>query len=159
MSVSKPGTNQRRVCLAVDGSNHSNHAVEWYLSEVYRPGDYVIFVHCLEAPNLPTMTVSSGLSIPIDTWTKALQENIDQTNKLRNDYGFLCESKRIPHDFAVMNASRPGDGIVRAVEQYGASMIVMGCRGLGAVKRALIGSVSDYVLHHAEVPCIVVPLS
>ncbi|GAA56132.1 Universal stress protein in QAH/OAS sulfhydrylase 3'region [Clonorchis sinensis] len=156
MSVSVTNA-ARRICLPVDGSAHSSRAVEWYLAELYKPGDFIIFVHSLEAPNLPTVTVGAGLSLPIDSWTKALQENIDQTNKLRNEYGYLCESRRIPHDFAVMNGSRPGDGIIQAVEQYNANMIVMGCRGLGAIKRAFLGSVSDYVLHHADVPCIIVP--
>ncbi|KAA3678049.1 uncharacterized protein DEA37_0011683, partial [Paragonimus westermani] len=148
---------KRRICLPVDGSAHASRAVEWYLAEMYKPGDYLIFVHSLEAPNLPTMCISSGLNVPIDVWTKALQENIDQTNKLRNDYGYICESKRIPYDFAVMNGSKPGDGILQAAEQFSVHVIVMGCRGLGAIKRAILGSVSDYVLHQADVPCIIVP--
>ncbi|KER31672.1 hypothetical protein T265_12941, partial [Opisthorchis viverrini] len=74
MSVSVTNA-ARRICLPVDGSAHSSKAVEWYLAELYKPGDFIIFVHSLEAPNLPTVTVGAGLSLPIDSWTKALQEN------------------------------------------------------------------------------------
>ena len=35
--------------------------------------------------------------------------------------------------------------------------VVMGSRGLGTINRALVGSVSDYCLHHASVPVSVVP--
>ena len=35
-------------------------------------------------------------------------------------------------------------------------MIVMGTRGMGAFKRAIIGSVSEYVIRHSTVPCVVV---
>ena len=35
--------------------------------------------------------------------------------------------------------------------------VVMGSRGLSTVSRALVGSVSDYCLHHAHVPVSVVP--
>ena len=40
--------------------------------------------------------------------------------------------------------------------QIGAEMIIMGCRGLGSVKRLLLGSASTYVSHHASMPVLVV---
>ena len=41
-------------------------------------------------------------------------------------------------------------------EELGADLIVMGCRGLGGVRRALMGSVSDSVVRHAHCPVLVV---
>ncbi|CAH8532211.1 unnamed protein product [Dicrocoelium dendriticum] len=150
-------TAKRRVCLPVDGSAPAGRAVNWFLTELYRPGDYLIFVHAIEAPNLPTISITSGLNIPIEMWTKALQENIKQTEKLRDEYGYLCESKKIPHDFIVMNGSRPGEAILEAMKQFKVHLVVMGSRGLGTLKRVFLGSVSDYVLHQTEVPCVVIP--
>ncbi len=46
--------------------------------------------------------------------------------------------------------------IVRVAEEIGASLIVMGSRGLGGVRRALMGSVSDSVVRHAHCPVLVV---
>ncbi len=48
------------------------------------------------------------------------------------------------------------DQIVRVAEEVGAGLIVMGSRGLGGVRRALIGSVSDAVVRHAHCPVLVV---
>jgi nucleotide-binding universal stress UspA family protein len=46
--------------------------------------------------------------------------------------------------------------IVALAEELGADLIVMGSRGLGGVRRALMGSVSDSVVRHAHCPVLVV---
>jgi nucleotide-binding universal stress UspA family protein len=46
--------------------------------------------------------------------------------------------------------------IVRLAEELGAGLIVMGSRGLGGIRRALMGSVSDSVVRHAHCPVLVV---
>lgn len=50
----------------------------------------------------------------------------------------------------------PGQTIVEAVKVNRAFCVVMGSRGHGRMKRVLFGSVSDHVMHHAEVPVIIV---
>jgi len=47
-------------------------------------------------------------------------------------------------------------GIVELAEETGAGLIVMGSRGLGGIRRALMGSVSDSVVRHAHCPVMVV---
>ena len=46
--------------------------------------------------------------------------------------------------------------IVALAEELGVDLIVMGSRGLGGVRRALVGSVSDSVVRHAHCPVLVV---
>ena len=46
--------------------------------------------------------------------------------------------------------------IVDLAEEIGAGLIVMGSRGLGGIRRALMGSVSDLVTRHAHCPVLVV---
>ena len=44
----------------------------------------------------------------------------------------------------------------RLAPEIGAGLIVMGSRGLGGIRRALMGSVSDAVVRHAHCPVLVV---
>jgi nucleotide-binding universal stress UspA family protein len=50
----------------------------------------------------------------------------------------------------------PDTAIIDLAEELGVGMIVMGSRGLGGVRRALLGSVSDSVVRHAHCPVLVV---
>ena len=46
--------------------------------------------------------------------------------------------------------------IVHLADELGVGLIVMGSRGLGGLRRALMGSVSDSVVRHAHCPVMVV---
>jgi len=48
------------------------------------------------------------------------------------------------------------ESILKVAENCKADLIVMGTRGLGAVKGLLVGSVSRKVIHYAECPVMVV---
>src|SRR5215212_10200671 len=50
----------------------------------------------------------------------------------------------------------PSDDVVRVAEEIGAGLIVVGSRGRGGVRRALMGSVSDSVVRHAHCTVMVV---
>ena len=50
---------------------------------------------------------------------------------------------------------KPGEAIVQAALEHQADMIVMGTRGMGSIRRTIMGSVSDYVVHHAHCPVVV----
>lgn len=51
---------------------------------------------------------------------------------------------------------RPAETIVDLAEDLGAGLIVVGSCGLGWVRRHLLGSVSEGVVHHARCPVLVV---
>ncbi len=55
-----------------------------------------------------------------------------------------------------LRAGRPDKEIVRLSEDLGVGTIVLGSRGLGGVRRALMGSVSESVIRHAHCPVFVV---
>jgi nucleotide-binding universal stress UspA family protein len=57
---------------------------------------------------------------------------------------------------AHLRRGRKDQEIVGLSEEIGAGLIVMGSRGRGGVGRALMGSVSDSVIHHAHCPVMVV---
>ncbi|GFO44019.1 universal stress protein yxie [Plakobranchus ocellatus] len=58
------------------------------------------------------------------------------------------------HRLAAANA---GYALVQEAEREGVSMIVIGSRGHGTLRRTLLGSVSTFVLYHSTVPVLIHP--
>ena len=54
-----------------------------------------------------------------------------------------------------LHGGDPGHTVVQKAEEIGADLIVVGNRGHGTIRRTLIGSVSEYILHHSRVPVII----
>ena len=55
-----------------------------------------------------------------------------------------------------LKIGKPDEEIVALGEQLGAGLIVVGSRGRGGIRRALMGSVCDSVVRHAHCPVLVV---
>jgi nucleotide-binding universal stress UspA family protein len=72
----------------------------------------------------------------------------DQAEQLRASGGKVAETH--------LRAGEPDKEIVKLSEELGAGTIVIGSRGLGALRRALMGSVSESVVRHAHCPVFVV---
>jgi len=56
-----------------------------------------------------------------------------------------------------VEVGRPAREVLAYAAAHGVDLVVMGTRGRGGLSRRLLGSVSRYVLTHAEVPVLVVP--
>jgi len=66
---------------------------------------------------------------------------------------------RVPDDLrvtAVLSEQPIRLALIRQINEGGHDLAVMGSRGRGAVRAALLGSVSHNVLHHSPVPVLIV---
>lgn len=51
-----------------------------------------------------------------------------------------------------------GHAVLEKAKELKAKYIVSGSRGLGTIRRTFMGSVSDYLVHHAHIPVVVCKL-
>lgn len=66
------------------------------------------------------------------------------------------ESAGVPADGAVVEG-KPVDALLKTASDRGAAAIVVGSHGEGAVSAAFLGSTALKLLHHSDIPVLVVP--
>jgi len=147
----------RNVLIAVDASENAKIAFSYYLEQIYRPNDVVIVCHVPELADLPSFSFKAGISLPVDEWTKALQEQSVKVKQIEDSYEQLLSPKKIQYKMHSVAAKSPGQGIITVSELEKADLVVIGTRGLDRLRRTLLGSVSDYVVRHSKVPVLVCP--
>lgn len=67
----------------------------------------------------------------------------------------LVQAAGVEHEIEVASGD-PAHTLIDILENFGCDMVVMGARGMGTLRSALLGSVSHEVLHAAQVPVLVV---
>uniref|UniRef100_A0A453LTX6 UspA domain-containing protein n=4 Tax=Triticinae TaxID=1648030 RepID=A0A453LTX6_AEGTS len=145
-----------KVVVAVDASEESLHALSWALDNVVRhhPGASVVVLHAQH--RVDHFVAHAGLAYApptaLDSMRRAQEENSRRVVARALD---VCRQKQASATAAVVEGD-PKEAIYQAVEEMRADLLVLGSRGLGMIKRALLGSVSDYLAHHACCPVLIV---
>jgi nucleotide-binding universal stress UspA family protein len=135
-----------RIVLATDGSKDSRAAAA-YLKE-------------LPLPPSTTIRIIAVVSLPVFALDVASAPELKRS-VLDRAQGVVEDARTAlaPRGFAIETDVAMGDPraeIVRQAEEWRADLVVLGARGLGTVKRFLLGSVSDAVARHARCPVLVV---
>ncbi|KAH3835598.1 hypothetical protein DPMN_108952 [Dreissena polymorpha] len=152
----------RTILVAMDGSKHAIHAFEWYVQNVYTETDNVIIAHCAERrfPNPPSALIArTDLDTSRFEYRKNIQDMMkdydDQVKEVFKTIDHLAKKYNIKHILEFYHEP-PVVSIIMAAEKHNADMIISGSRGNGTIRRTILGSVSDYIVHHSNVPvCIV----
>lgn len=70
----------------------------------------------------------------------------------------LLQEAKIPYQCEVASGD-PAHTLIDILERFGCDLVVMGASGTSSLRRALLGSVSNEVLHAAAVPVMIVKLN
>ncbi len=140
------------ILLATDNSEEAKLATQAATELSSETGSEVHVVYVLPAPaqlighhllsGEARESAIAGAERDAETFLK------EQAEQVRANGGKVAETH--------FRSGDPDKEILRTAEALGVGLIVMGSRGLGALSRALMGSVSDSVVRHAHCPVLVV---
>jgi len=135
----------KSILVAWDGSRHAKRA----LAEA-------IDIAGTQDSRLTLLTVAAPLHVwagpyvppvPLEELTRAAEQIAEEGEALVPE-GIPVSSRTADGD--------PGLELLKRAKAANHDLIAMGSRGRGAVRSAVLGSVSHYVLNHAHVPVLVV---
>lgn len=138
-----------RILLATDGSEDAALARR-AAADLARVA--LADLHVVHAWDLPTAPVAYPGYVAPPEWPRYYEEHAR---------GVALREVQLLRDIGVdvtayhVRRGRPVDIVLDLVENLGIGLVVMGSRGLGTVRRLVMGSVSEGVVHNAHVPVLV----
>jgi nucleotide-binding universal stress UspA family protein len=143
-----------KVLLATDGSQDArlaaNSALD--LSKKLDSELHVVYVEPMPEKHTTSGLMRFRVDLPAEVVERVEQDAKtklqEQVQKIEQAGGKVAQS--------YPRVGLPEAEIVALAEELGVGLIAMGSRGLGGIRRALMGSVSDSVVRHAHCPVLVV---
>jgi nucleotide-binding universal stress UspA family protein len=140
-----------KILLATDGSSEAQLAATTAADLAKSTGSELHVLHVGAGQPLYVAPGSSAIIEELlDTQRAEAQRVLDEQVRLVEGSGATVEEAHLSID------ERPDRTIVHLSEDIGAGLIVMGSRGRGGIRRALMGSVSDAVVRLAHCLVLVV---
>lgn len=152
----------RTVGIAMDNSASSKSALRWTVDNLVDDGDRIVLVHVQSSKaDPPTKKLWEDTGSPLIPLEEYKEINISKIYGLSPDpevldiLDTLSRTKQVKVVFKIYWGD-PREKLCDAVEDLKLDSLVVGSRGLGMLKRVLLGSVSNYVVTNATCPVTVV---
>lgn len=106
-------------------------------------------------PDLREMYPAAGNDLTLETWKEQWQAFETSGNEMLASYQKKAIEKEIRTDYKQIYGN-PGSRICKIANEWQADVIVIGHRGRSGLEEFFLGSVSNYVLHHAHCSVLIV---
>ncbi|CAI9096174.1 OLC1v1032259C1 [Oldenlandia corymbosa var. corymbosa] len=159
---------KKKVMVAIDESECSHDALEWALRNLQESlvnSELIVFTaqpisdySYLYASSVGNAPCSSYGGIPFAA-PELIKNFQEQRQKFAED--LLAKAKEICDKLGISaktmtEVGEPKQTICEAVEKHNVQLLVLGTHGKGVLERTFLGSVSNYCVHNAKCPVLVV---
>lgn len=152
-----------KILVAIDSSTIGRNVFDKALALAKTTGASIMLLHVLSSEEgMPYLPTSFGRDYYAGLSSKALEIYQQQCKEIENQGLNLLQSfaaqaiaAGVSTEFT-QNQGSPGQIICDLAINWQADLIVVGRRGRSGINELILGSVSNYVLHHASCSVLVV---
>ncbi|OKH20636.1 universal stress protein UspA [Hydrococcus rivularis NIES-593] len=151
-----------KILVAIDISEIHKNVFERALSLAQKNNASLMLLHALSPeeensplpipPNLTEMYPAAGNDLTLETWRQQWQEFERQGMEVLQSLAQKATKAGVRVQYEQI-AGSPARTICQVAREWQVNLIVIGHRGRSGLSELLLGSVSNYVVHHA--PCSV----
>jgi nucleotide-binding universal stress UspA family protein len=147
-------TERDRIVVGIDGSPDAASAARWALAEACRQHADVDLVACWHIPHFADASPFGLVYLSPDEMMADARDRAEESLAALDADREAAERAGCRVNVRAVEGDA---GHTLVTESKGASMLVVGRRGLGAIRRLVLGSVGRYIVAHADCPVVVVP--
>jgi nucleotide-binding universal stress UspA family protein len=154
----------KKILVAIDRSSQAPLVFEQALQQAQVADGCLMLVHVVRpSPDIPTGSfMGMGTIADIDTYAtlrraqyERVQKEVEQAQDWIQAYVEQAAARGVPVE-TDCRSDEPAVWICKLAQNWGADLIVLGRRGHQGIKEIVLGSVSNYVVHHATCAVLVV---
>jgi len=146
--ITEHGIAPERIVVGIDGSPSSKAALAWAVRQAERTGGTIEAVTAwhhpivLAAPFGPACVLpeTDFAEVAAHVLSQVVSETVDQAGPVKVS--------------SMVREGKPDEVLLEAAQ--GADLLVVGSRGHAGLTEALLGSVSQHCVHHAQCPVVIV---
>jgi nucleotide-binding universal stress UspA family protein len=141
----------KTLLIPVDGSPQAEEAVRSV--QAFSPPERVLLLYCLTIPQMAYP--GTGMSVGQD-FSAAAEKSLKQEGLRILEKAAALLPPECGQISQLLEIGTPASVILSMAQQHAADFILMGSRGLGAIREYVIGSVSYRIAGHAPCPVLLI---
>jgi nucleotide-binding universal stress UspA family protein len=143
----------KRILVPTDGSALSRKAVKAAVELASTVGAEVVALNVV--PRYPTSYFEGGISVSPNEVARVEQQWAENGLALANEVGKAAEKAGVVAKAVTVRSDLVAEAILNAAKKYKCDLVVMASHGRKGIKRLLLGSETQHVLTHGNIPVLV----
>lgn len=155
----------KQILIAIDSSKMGEQVFQEGLNMAKINQAEALLLHVLSAeednsplpipPDITEFYPAEGNELTLETWKEQWETYEKKGLEMLTEYAQKAEQEGIKLEYQQIKGS-PGKTICKIAQEKNIELIVIGHRGLRGISELLLGSVSNYVLHHGHCSILMV---